>query len=131
MGDASIKVLFGTEDEFEPLEVDAWRTGVPGLVVTPLLGVGEPVEGRYVITHKMSGRSMGPYVWRSIAAAKRAAVKLGTLCDWSEHHGFRNSVAGDLVEQVRAVVTEEGRHIWDDLWGDEPDESASRSTPNG
>jgi hypothetical protein len=116
MSEQRISVLWGLEGDFEPREVDAWATGVPGLVVTPRLDAGGPVHGRYVITHQRSGRTMGPYVWRSIAAAKRAAVKLGELTNWTEHIGFRNSVSGDLVEKVRDIVSVEGRHIWDDFW---------------
>lgn len=109
-----VTILHGTEAAPVKVVVDGWTTrDAPGLAVTK-----HQYSNWYVVSHLSSGRIVGPYVYKSRAAAVRAMRKLAAVTDWP---GFvfagKDSFPVELKEACRSVAMSEGKHEWDAFWG--------------
>lgn len=94
-------------------EVESWPTGVKGLAVTQSVQGGSPNEGRWVLTHTPSGRSLG-YEFSSIAAARRAAEAIVDLFDWTDSEllwDLQKPSRKPAIQQAARLLAAEGRYV--------------------
>jgi hypothetical protein len=86
----------------EWVTVPARNSGVQGILVTAVIEYGEPTSN-WTLTHRSTGRSLGPREYPSIAAARRAAKRVGPLLDWTE--------GAEIIETVRNIDRALGEKI--------------------
>ena len=65
-----------------------WPTDVPGLVVTPCVGLADDTYGfapaaEFTLTHEQSGRAISRYAIGTFGDMRRLALQLAPLTDWT------------------------------------------------
>ncbi len=93
------------------VDVPARSSRVPGLIVTAVWSRAEGVvSGLWTVTQKGSGRTLGPYKFASIAAARRAAKAIADEVDWTNTAAVWGATQDeDLMQRVRTAMRVEAQ----------------------
>lgn len=103
-----------TSPDIQPdrwVDVPARTSGVPGLIVTAFHSrIEGVVPGLWRLTQKGSGRTLGPYKFASIAAARRAAKAVANEVDWTNTAAVWGATQNkELMDRVKAALRAEAQ----------------------